>query len=256
MDESDVVITSLGPIPPMNTATEVVKAPKRRICEHVVVMRLKEDVDPQQEAEMLDVLWSLQFHFDSIAFLSTGRLIKGKEGWTHALHIRFENKESLVAYLNHPILKETEKRCQHWLQDVFSFGFDAEVDAKADSVHQKQQNFENTLEHILCLQVEADTNSEQLREMEKALDGMPAEQGSSILLDFTRGATFNTSNCHYTHALVARLTSDDALEKYLENPYHKKISVAKVRSICSEAVYFDYLVDAGARKRVGIYGVQ
>nr|PNR45338.1 hypothetical protein PHYPA_015109 [Physcomitrium patens] len=68
----------------MDTATEVMKASKRRICEHVVVMRLKEDVDRQQEAEMLDVLWSLQFHFDSIVFLSTGEILLTVDKFTTA----------------------------------------------------------------------------------------------------------------------------------------------------------------------------
>lgn len=49
-----------------------------------MVMRLKEDVDRQQEAEMLDVLWSLQFHFDSIVFLSTGEILLTVDKFTTA----------------------------------------------------------------------------------------------------------------------------------------------------------------------------
>jgi len=258
MDESDVVITSLGPVPSIiDAATQVMESKTRKICEHYVVMRLKDDVDPQQEAEMLDVLWSLQFHFDTILSLSIGKLVKEKEGWTHALHIRFESKEAWDAYLNHPILKETEKHCQHWLQDVMSFGFEADVDNYADSIHQKGESFENgTLEHVLCMHVRADTSSVQMRDMEEAVDGMPEELGPSIIVQFTRGLIFNASNCHFTYALMARLTSGDALKHYVDHPYHQKISTSKVRSICSAVLSFDYLVDARARKRKGIYGAQ
>ncbi|KAG0575599.1 hypothetical protein KC19_5G015500 [Ceratodon purpureus] len=258
MDESDVVITSLGPVPSViDAAIQVMESKTRKICEHFVVMRLKNDVDPQQEAEMLDVLWSLQFHFDTILALSIGKLVKEKEGWTHALHIRFESKEAWDAYLNHPILKETEIHCQQWLQDVMSIGFEADVDNHAESIHQNGKSFENgTLEHVLCMEIRADTSPEQLREMEEAVGGMPGELGPSIIVQFTRGPIINASNCHFTYALMARLTSGDALKQYVDHPYHQKISNSKVRSICSTALSFDYVVDARSRKRKGIYGAQ
>lgn len=258
MDESDVAITSLGPVPSIiDAATQVMEPKTRKICEHFVVMRLKDGVDPQQEADMLDVLWSLQFHFDTILSLSIGKLVKEKEGWTHGLHIRFESKEAWDAYLNHPILKETEKHCQQWLQDVMSFGFEAEVDNHADSIHEKGERFETgSLEHVLCMQVKADTSAEQLREMEEAVDGMPGEAGPSIIVQLTRGPVFNASNCHFTYALMVRLTSGDALKHYVDHPYHQKMSNSKVRSILSTALSFDYVVDARGRKRRGIYGAQ
>ena len=54
------------------------------------------------------------------------------------------------------------------------------------------QRFEDgSLEHVLCMEVRADTRSEQVREMEEAVDGMPGELGSSIIVQFTRGECSN-----------------------------------------------------------------
>ena len=64
------------------------------------------------------------------------------------------------------------------------------VDSKISS----GQSFENgSLEHVLCMEVKADTSSEQVREMEEAVDAMREELGPSIIVQFTRGECLNLS---------------------------------------------------------------
>ncbi len=42
------------------------------MIEHVVMKKLKEGVREEEEAELLDVIWSLQYHIDTILSLSVG----------------------------------------------------------------------------------------------------------------------------------------------------------------------------------------
>jgi len=45
------------------------------VIEHVVMKKLKEGVREEEEAELLDVIWSLKYHIDIILSLSVGEFL-------------------------------------------------------------------------------------------------------------------------------------------------------------------------------------
>jgi hypothetical protein len=42
------------------------------VIEHAVMKKLKEGIREEEEAELLDVIWSLQYHIDTVLSLSVG----------------------------------------------------------------------------------------------------------------------------------------------------------------------------------------
>jgi hypothetical protein len=85
------------------------------VIEHVVMKKLKEGVREEEEAELLDVIWSLKYHIDTILSLSVGKLIDEKEGCTHAYLVQFSTKEALDAFESHPAFLAVEAYCKRSL---------------------------------------------------------------------------------------------------------------------------------------------
>jgi hypothetical protein len=68
-----------------------------------VLFQMKEDFTDEQEKDMLDHLFTLQYRFRGILAISLGRVVgRTPEGVTHALYERFPSKETLEQYMQHP----------------------------------------------------------------------------------------------------------------------------------------------------------
>lgn len=84
---------------------------KRKVVEHICLVKAKEDLSEEQEKNMLDFLYTTQYQMRGIVALSLGRISdRNPEQCTHAIFMRFQTKEDLAKFYENPfytkVLKE------------------------------------------------------------------------------------------------------------------------------------------------------
>lgn len=74
-----------------------------QIIEHVVLFKVKDDVDSGKIDAMVNDLKGLAT-LDEVLYLSAGPIhrLRSKSAFTHVLHSRYRSKEDLSAYVAHP----------------------------------------------------------------------------------------------------------------------------------------------------------
>eukprot|EP00250_Pteridium_aquilinum_P007126 c16910_g1_i1 orf=2404-2748(-) len=76
---------------------------KRKVIEHAVLFQMKEGFTEEQEKDMLDHLYTLQYQLRGIIAISLGSSTnQNAEGCTHGLFMRFPSTEALVGYYDSP----------------------------------------------------------------------------------------------------------------------------------------------------------
>lgn len=84
---------------------------KRKIVEHVCLLKSKEDLSDEEEQDMLDYLYTTQYQMRGIVAISLGRIGNDNlDKYSHAFYLRFQRKEDLVKFYQNPfylgVLKE------------------------------------------------------------------------------------------------------------------------------------------------------
>ncbi|KAL3499372.1 hypothetical protein ACH5RR_038465 [Cinchona calisaya] len=84
-----------------NGNADIVK--KRKVVEHVCLLKAKEDMSDEVEKDMLDYLYTTQYQMRGIVSISLGRVSdKDLEKYTHAIYMRFQKKEDLSKFYENP----------------------------------------------------------------------------------------------------------------------------------------------------------
>lgn len=84
-----------------NSSTD--NKPKRKIVEHITLVKAKEGLSDEEEKDMLDYLYTSQYQMGGIVAISLGRISDyNLENYTHAFFIRFQKKENLVNFYENP----------------------------------------------------------------------------------------------------------------------------------------------------------
>ncbi|KAM3254808.1 hypothetical protein ACQJBY_048338 [Aegilops geniculata] len=78
-------------------SSDIVK--KRKIVEHIILLRAKPNISDAEEKDMLDYLYTSQYQMRGILTVSLGR-IEGpnSESFTHAVFMRFQQKEDIAKF--------------------------------------------------------------------------------------------------------------------------------------------------------------
>ena len=73
------------------------------MVDHLVLFAVKEDTSENAVEDLLSSLAALQDKVSSVVDFSVGKDFSGRAGdYTHALFARFESREGLQEYLEHP----------------------------------------------------------------------------------------------------------------------------------------------------------
>lgn len=76
---------------------------KRKIVEHVCLLKAKQDLSEEEENDMLDHLYTTQYQMAGVVAISLGRIsAPNPERYTHALFMRFQKKENLEKFYGNP----------------------------------------------------------------------------------------------------------------------------------------------------------
>lgn len=67
--------------------------------EHIFLLRAKTDLSDVEEKDMLDNLYTSQYHTRGIIAISLGRIEEpNDDNFTHAVYVRFQTKEDLAKF--------------------------------------------------------------------------------------------------------------------------------------------------------------
>jgi hypothetical protein len=198
----------------------------RKVVEHVVLFQMKEDFTDEQEKDMLDHLFTLQYRFRGILAISLGRVVgRTPEGVTHALYERFPSKETLEQYMQHPArLKVAEELIIPYYNGLIIADFEAEVEDAIETIFRRGDDFQQGIEHVVFIKVREGTSQAGVSRMLEAFNNLPDQLESSILVQLTAGANFSERSNGYTHAMVARLPSEEALDSFSKHPAYVRVS--------------------------------
>lgn len=72
---------------------------KRKVVEHIILLRAKPNISDAEEKDMLDYLYTSQYQMRGILAVSLGRIEDpNSENFTHAVFMRFQQKEDIAKF--------------------------------------------------------------------------------------------------------------------------------------------------------------
>ncbi|PKU67353.1 hypothetical protein MA16_Dca016411 [Dendrobium catenatum] len=83
---------------------------RRKIVEHVILLQAKVELSDVDEKDMLDFVFTSQYHMRGIIALSLGRVEDSNvDNITHAVYMRFQRREDLARFSANPHFLEVLK---------------------------------------------------------------------------------------------------------------------------------------------------
>ncbi|GAV73781.1 Dabb domain-containing protein [Cephalotus follicularis] len=216
----------------------------RKVVEHICLLKAKKELLEEEENEMLDYLFTSQYHMRGILAISLGRISdENVENFTHAVYMRFQSKKNLSKFYENPfylgVLKEHVMPYCHGLINV---DYESEVEDDILPIFRKGEEFNYGVEFVLLI---AFVESAFGGPVEDALASFKelTEGFLSLIVQSTQGANFNVSSEEYTHGLVIRFRSLEAFEIFMSSSEYKDIWRSKFQQIIRKTLHIHFSVD-------------
>ncbi|XP_057510416.1 uncharacterized protein LOC130792848 isoform X1 [Actinidia eriantha] len=217
---------------------------KRKVVEHLCLLKAKEDLSEEKEEDMMDYLYTSQYQMGGIVAVLLGHISDPNiENYTHAFYNRFQRKEDLAKFYDNPfylgVLKDYVMPNCHGLINV---DYESEVEDDILLIFRKGEEFNYGVEFILLLEF-----------LERAL-GRPVEEAlaslarlttefPSLIVQATQGSNFNFTNKEYTHGMVIRFRSLEAFEIFMGSSEYTDMWRSKFLSITRKVLSIPFSVD-------------
>lgn len=104
------------------------------------------------------------------------------------------------------------------------------------------------LNHVVLIKFKPEVSEEDIRDLEKALDGLPNQIMEIKMFEFGRDILHSERS--YDFALVGLFANLPALERYQTHPDHLPVA-AKIRSMCASVVTVDFAGSDGSSTEAG-----
>ncbi|XP_068646513.1 stress-response A/B barrel domain-containing protein UP3-like [Aristolochia californica] len=216
---------------------------KRKVIDHIFLLKAKHDLAEYEEKDMLDYLYTSQYHMKGIVAISLGRIAEqNSQGFTHAVFMRFQRKEDLARFYDNSYCGVLKEHVMPYCHGLISVDFEAEVDDDILPVFRRGEDFNYGVEFMLLIQV---VQSAKGGPLEDALDTLTNLTGkfSSLIVQATQGQNFNVSNKEYTHAVVIRFPSLKALELFRGSSEYKNMWRSKFQPLTKSSLEVYFPVD-------------
>ncbi|XP_009626637.1 uncharacterized protein LOC107774056 isoform X2 [Nicotiana tabacum] len=151
---------------------------KRKVVEHVCLIKGKEDLSEEQEKDMLDYLYTTQYQMRGILSISLGRISGGNDDkYSHATYMRFQTKEDLLKfYENQFYVGVLRDHVLPYCHEIINADFESEVEDDILPIFRKGEEFNYGVELVLLIAF-----------VKSSLDG-PAEDAllalSKLIMEF------------------------------------------------------------------------
>ncbi|XP_052291389.1 uncharacterized protein LOC102629349 isoform X3 [Citrus sinensis] len=189
---------------------------KRKVVEHICLLKAKKDLSEEEENDMLDYLYTSQYQMGGIVAISL-------ENYTHGVFMRFQRKEQLVKFYENPfyskVLKEHVMPYCHGLMNV---DYETEVEDDILPIFRKGEDFNFGVEFVLLISFIQSAFGGPAEDALESLKRLTAEF-PSLIVQSTQGSNFNLSSEIYTHAVVIRLRSVEAFEMFVGSSDYKEV---------------------------------
>lgn len=94
---------------------------------HVLVCKARDNLTPDQDAELVNTLHSLR-EVPGVLEMSAGpNLSQGSKGYTHGAVLRFQSQETLQAYLVDTRHRQLAAQLDHLLADLLVVDYETET---------------------------------------------------------------------------------------------------------------------------------
>ncbi|XP_020527693.1 stress-response A/B barrel domain-containing protein UP3 isoform X3 [Amborella trichopoda] len=216
----------------------------RKVVEHIFLLKAKRDLSEEKEKDMLDFLYTSQYHMNGIVAISLGRIINpNADNCTHAVFMRFQRREGLEEYYENPFhLRVLAEYVMPYCHGYINLDYEFEVEDDILPIFRKGEDFESGVEFLLMISVLGTAVGQAVEEALAALLSLTNNFGS-LIIQATLGSNFNLNDRDYTHGAVMRFPSLDALEKFTSSFEYKDIWRQKFQPITGKALVVYYAVD-------------
>eukprot|EP01018_Ginkgo_biloba_P034066 Gb_28450 [translate_table: standard] len=217
---------------------------KRKVVEHIVLFRAKAGFSEEQEKDMLDFLYTSQYHMRGIIAISLGRIVnENTEECTHALCMRFPSKEVLAQYYRNPFQSRVlSEYIIPYCHGSISMDYEAEVQDDIVPIFRRGEDFEYGVEFLLLLSMHEGVSVEIIDNALGAFAKIVQDFGSTII-QFTQGTNFNGDSNGYTHGITIRFPSEEALEIFTGSSSYTDMWKKKISPITSKTLVVYFLID-------------
>ncbi|KAM5572541.1 hypothetical protein ABKV19_012546 [Rosa sericea] len=215
---------------------------RRKIVEHICLLKSKEDLSDEEEKDMLDYLYTTQYQMRGIVAISLGRIgNQNPDKYSYAFYLRFQRKEDLVKFYQHPFyLGVLKDHVSPYCHELLNVDYESEVEDDILPIFRKGEEFNFGVEFVLLISFvdnASDHAEDALVSLEGLLMGFP-----SLIVQSTQGVNFNPSSKEYTHGVVIRFRSFDAFEIFFGSSEYKDLWKSKFEKITQKTLSVHFLI--------------
>ncbi|XP_022777030.1 stress-response A/B barrel domain-containing protein DABB1 [Durio zibethinus] len=216
---------------------------RRKVVEHVCLLKANKDISDDEQKDMLDYLYTSQYQMPGIVAVSLGQISgRAKEDYTHAVFMRFRSKEDLAKFYENPLYLEVlEEHVVPYSHGLMNVDYESEVEDDIFPVFRKGEEFNYGVEFMLLIAfVEAEIGGpaeDALMSLRELTMECP-----SLILQCTQGSNFNSSK-EYTHGVVIRFRSLEAFEIFFTSSGYRDVWKSKFQPIARKTLAIHFSVD-------------
>ncbi|XP_006649252.1 uncharacterized protein LOC102706920 [Oryza brachyantha] len=217
---------------------------KRKIVEHIILLRAKPNISDAEEKDMLDYLYTSQYQMRGILAVSLGRIEDpNMENFTHAVFMRFQQKDDIAKFQSSPyyykILDEHVKPVSY---GSVSVDFESEVEDDIIPLFRRGEDFNYGVEFMLLISFLESASRDSVEDALSSLQRLISQCSSSIV-QATLGCCLNHVDSGYSHAAVIRFPSFDDFKLFREGMEYKDVWASKFQPIVEKSLVLHFTVD-------------
>ncbi|KAK1266885.1 hypothetical protein QJS04_geneDACA000479 [Acorus gramineus] len=217
---------------------------KRKVVEHIMLLKAKSDLLENEEKNMLDYLYTTQYQMSGTLALSLGRVEdQNADGFSHAMFMRFQRKEDLAKYYKNSyysgVLKE---HVMPHCDGSVSVDYESEVEDDILPLFRRGEDFNYGVEFMLLISVAENAHEDAVNDALVTLHNLIIKF-DSFIIQATQGTNLNLTDTEYTHGAVIRFPSLEALEIFRGSSEFKDMMRWKVQPITRKTLTLHFVVD-------------
>lgn len=225
---------------------------KRKVVEHIILLRAKPNISDAEEKDMLDYLYTSQYQMRGILAVSLGRIEDpNSDNFTHAVFMRFQQKQDIAEFQSNAYYsKVVEEHVKPVSYGSVSVDFESEVEddiiplfRRGEKEEEKMwQDFNYGVEFMLLVSFLKTASREATEDALASLDKLISQCSASIV-QATCGCCLDRPDNGYSHAAVIRFPSSDELKLFRDSEEYKDMWASKFRPIVERSLHLHFTVD-------------
>ncbi|PIA31442.1 hypothetical protein AQUCO_04900028v1 [Aquilegia coerulea] len=217
---------------------------KRNVVDHICLLKAKGDLSDEEEKDMLDYLYTLQYQMGGIVAISLGcNSDHNPDGYSHAIYMRFQRKEDLVRFYKSSSYSSVLKdHVMPYCHELISVDYEAQVEDDILPIFRKGEEFNYGVEFMLLISFAENALAGCVEDALAALAKL-TKRFPSLIVQATQGSNLNLRSSQYTHAAVIRFRSSDAFEMFIGSPDYKDMWNKKFEPITQHSLAIHFPIE-------------